>query len=74
MWQKTIVLTLALLTTFLSGCAAQQTKIPDAFLEPTPVPELQGETWRDVALWCVELEAALQSCNIDKTAAKKLNK
>ena len=63
---------LAWLTISLSACAVRQPQTPDAFLRPTPVPAMQGETWRDVALWCLELEAAAMSCNADKAAIRKI--
>jgi len=35
-------------------------------IEPTPIPEFTGKTYRDLAGYTLELKEALQQCNIDK--------
>ena len=42
----------------LTGCASRQT------IEPCDHPERHGDTYRDWIGWAVELDAALETCNV----------
>lgn len=59
----------------LSGCS-NPTKPPEqvcpepptVFYQQTPVPEFEGETYRDMAKFTGELKNALAQCNLDKNS------
>lgn len=36
----------------------------------TPVPQLRGGTWGDVANYAIDLKAAVLECNADKQAIR----
>lgn len=42
-------------------------------MEETPVSDFTGSTWRDLALWSLDVRAALESCNNDKKAMRDIN-
>ena len=57
-------MTAALTVLFLTGCASRQT------IEPCDHPDRDGDTYRDWISWAVELDSALESCNVRIEAAQ----
>ena len=59
------VLMLGCLTLFLTACATNK-----PLMQPCDVPELRGDTYRDLAILAVEQKAALEICNAKIEAQK----
>ena len=57
-------MTAVLIASFLTGCASRQT------IEPCDHPKRDGERYRDWITWAVELDAALDTCNVRIEAAQ----
>lgn len=74
-----LALALVLLPLSLSGCTKfvkqlEQTEVPEYLTAETPLPEIQGSTWKDVGVFAAECKFALESCNTDKWAIEVLLK
>ena len=65
MWKTpAAALILLFLTAFLTGCARQvMVPVDRALVEPIEIPQLEGDTWRDLAESYIERGAALEACN-----------
>lgn len=68
----------ASLTLCLTSCAPRPVRIdvqrqypPAVMMQPTPVPVMQGDTFRDLMTWSIDLRAALREANRDKTALQR---
>ncbi len=57
----------------LSGCSPRTVKPslpPQA--DQRPIPDFEGQTYRDVILYVIELREGFQSCEADKTTIRSL--
>jgi hypothetical protein len=45
--------------------------VPEALTEPTPEPQLIGDTNKDLLTWALRLLEALRHSNADKAAIKE---
>ncbi len=43
---------------------------PSPLLQPSPLPEYRGETWADVAEFCIGLRSQLMQCEADRQAVR----
>ena len=68
---------LALLLIILTGCATPPIEVttetirllpPGEFLQSTQVPSMIGDDNESLLVWSLELDAALEACNLDKTS------
>lgn len=73
-----MILIAVLVVTYLliSGCASRpcQTTPPLPSLNPRPVPQWQGKTYRDLLQWAVEVHEAAEASEADKRAARAVLK
>ena len=57
----------------LSGCAPRTVKptLPSQ-IDPRPIPDFEGQTYRDVILYVIDMREGFQSCEADKNAIRGL--
>lgn len=43
---------------------------PSPLLQPSPLPEYRGETWGELAEYCIDVQSQLRQCELDKRAVQ----